>query len=109
KGRLVGPTIGFSTTTAASSSASTQIAASTLTNEYIFLQCAWEVTTAGTNSGADRLFRLGPLTDLTNGSFLVTAPFAPIVSGGGAVTSPIYFKQTWLEACCWRSLSHSPN
>lgn len=86
-GTMIGTTTGaLSTTVAATSSASTRIAASNLTNEYVFCQMAWETTTAGTNANADALVRLGPITSLTAGSFLVTSAFSsitPISAAGG--------------------------
>lgn len=87
RGTMVGSTTAaLSTTVAASSSASTQIASSAVTNEYLFLEMAWETTTAGTNANADALIRLGPVTSNVAGSFLATSAFSsitPAAAGGG--------------------------
>lgn len=78
-GRMVGSRItNLLTTVAQTSSASTRIAASNVTNEYLFLQWAWEITTAATNAGADVLTRLGPVTSNVAGSFLATSAFSSI-------------------------------
>jgi hypothetical protein len=67
-------------TVAQSSSASTQVAAFSLSNEYLFMQCAWEITGAGGATGADCLIRLGSLAQ-TTGSGLITSAFS---ATGGA-------------------------
>src|SRR2546430_15185453 len=93
KGRMVGTITGaLSTTVAKSSSASTQIGAVTLTNEYLFMNLAWEITTVATNAGADADFRFGPITDLTNGSFVVTPAFTPVGGGATPPPSPYYLQ-----------------
>lgn len=86
-GTMIGTVVtNLSTTVAQTSSASTRIAASNLTNEYVFLQCAWEITGAAGNANADVLARVGPITSLTAGSFLVTSAFSsitPVSAAGG--------------------------
>ena len=72
---------GLSTTVAQSSSASTQVAGFSLTNEYLFLQAAWETITGGLSNSDDRLVRLGSM-ETVSGSGLVTADFT--ATGGGA-------------------------
>jgi len=90
KSIMTGSIAVLSTTVAASSSASTQIASVTLNNEYLFVNMSWEITTAGTNSGADTLFRFGPATDVANGSFLVTPTFTPTGGGGATPAAGFY-------------------
>ena len=81
-GAMSGNTLAdLSTTVAQSSSASTQIGAFSLANEYLFLQTAWEITGAGSAVDRDVLVRLGSLGQ-TNGSGLITANFTP--TGGAA-------------------------
>lgn len=85
--RMTGTTVtNLSTTVAQTSSASTRIAASNLTNEYVFLQVAWQISGAGGNANADVLTRVGPITSLTAGSMLVTSAFSsitPVSAAGG--------------------------
>lgn len=82
QGAMVGTTVtNLSTTVAQSSSASTQIAVSGLTSEYLFMQVAWEITGAATNTNRDVLIRLGSLSDV-NGSGLVTPLFTTPAAGG---------------------------
>jgi len=94
-GTMVGTVVtNLSTTVAQSSSASTQIGSVTLTDEYLFLQVAWQITGAGNNAGDDVLVRLGPLTNITNGSFLVTPQFTGVGGGGGgAVPGAGYYNE----------------
>jgi hypothetical protein len=73
----------LSTTVAQSSAASQEIPAVTLTNEYLFLQAAWEVTGAGTAT-QDVLVRLGPGKTQMTGSGLITSRFSSTVAAGGA-------------------------
>jgi hypothetical protein len=88
KSRMTGTTVtNLTTTVAQSSSASTQIAASNLTNEYLFLQVGWQITGAGGNVNRDVLVRLGSLAQ-TTGSGLITSAFSSITpvssaKGGG--------------------------
>jgi hypothetical protein len=85
KGTMVGTTVtNLATTVAQSSSASTQVAAFSLNNEYVFLQCSWEITGVGGATGCDVLFRYGSLAQ-TNGSGLITSTFSTTGGGGGAV------------------------
>lgn len=75
-GTMVGTTVtNLATTVAQSSSASTRVVAFSLTDEYLFMQCAWEILGAGSNNNADCLIRLGSLA-VTNGSGLVTSAFS---------------------------------
>lgn len=87
---MTGSTLGSGllTTAAQSSSASTRIGAFSLANEYLFMQAAWETTTAGTNASADALVRIGPMSGFgiageLNGSGVVTSAFS--ATGGAAV------------------------
>jgi hypothetical protein len=57
-----------------SSVVTASMAAATLTNEYIFLVIAWEITGAGGNNSADVLIREG------SGSRVVTPNFTAVVS-----------------------------
>jgi len=93
-------TAAFSTTVAVSSSASTQVASSTITNEYLFLQAAWEITTAGGSNSADVLYRMGAITSNVAGSFLATSAFSIIVPPAGTATGVGYWNraQDWLDA-----------
>lgn len=80
----------LSTTVAQSSSASTQVASLSLSSEYLFLQVVWNITGAGASTSADVLTRLGPITSLTAGSFLVSSAFSPTLGGGGGGgTTPV--------------------
>ena len=89
QGTMVGSTVeGLSTTVAQSSSASTQIGAFSLANEYLFAQTAWENITPGLVASNDRLIRFGSL-DATSGSGLITADFAT-AAGGAAVGAGYY-------------------
>ncbi len=81
---------GLSTTVAQSSSASTQVAAFSLSNEYLFLQLAWQVTLAGGGASNDVLIRYGSLAQ-TNGSGLITTSFA--ATGGSVVAGAGYFNE----------------
>ena len=82
KSRMTGTTVtNLATTVAQSSSASTQVGAFSLANEYLFLQCGWQITGAGGNANADCLVRLGSM-QATSGSGLVTPSFT---ATGGAV------------------------
>lgn len=95
-GTMVGSRVtNLLTTVAQSSSASTRIAAFSLANEYLFMQCAWEVTVASGGNNSDADVRAGPITDLNNGSFLVTSAFSTTGGGGGggAVFGTGYFNQ----------------
>lgn len=84
KGRMVGTTItALSTTVAQSSSASTQIASFSLTNEYLFMNMAWEIVTASGNNGADADIRFGSLAQ-TDGSGLITSIFSGTVAAPAA-------------------------
>jgi hypothetical protein len=74
------------TTVAQSSSASTHLGAITLTNEYLFFQSSWIITAAAGSNSADVLIRMGPITNLTNGSFLVTPVFTPTAAGAAVGT-----------------------
>lgn len=86
----------LTTTVAQSSVASFNLAAaSNVTNEYLFMQVAWQRTGAGGSTTNDVLVRLGNMTS-TNGSGLVTSAFSSItpvsaVGGGG------YYLQRRLE------------
>lgn len=84
KSRMTGSTLasGLLTTAAQSSSASTQIGTVTMNNDYLFMQVAWQTTTAATNANADVLVRLGSMAQ-TSGSGLITADFTPAAGGGG--------------------------
>lgn len=82
QGTMVGTTVtNLATTVAQSSSASTLVAAFSLANEYLFLQCAWEITGVGSANAQDVLIRLGSLAP-TTGSGLATATFT--ATGGAA-------------------------
>lgn len=87
-GTLVGTTVtNLSTTVAQSSAASRQFSTFSMVNEYLFLQVAWEITGAGGAASDDVLIREGAITDLANGSMLVTAAFGTVTGGtpgGGA-------------------------
>lgn len=79
-----GATTNLATTVAQSSSASTQIGAFSLANEYLFMQCAWEVTGAGGGTTRDVLVRLGPLARSSGdliGSGLETPLFTTAAAG----------------------------
>lgn len=83
----------LSTTVASSSVASTWLPTVALINEYLFLQTAWEITTAGGNAGADVIVRYGSMS-MNDGSGLLTSAFSALVlagGGGGAVTGTGYF------------------
>ena len=101
QGRMVGSTItNLSTTVAQSSSASTQIAASNLTSEYLFMQCAWAISGAGSANGQDVLIRLGSM-QATTGSGLVTSAFSSITPAGGDPTDGGYYqRRRSLDAMC---------
>ena len=76
KGAMVGVVItNLSTTVAQPSSASTQVAAFSLANEYLFLQVAWEITGVGGANARDVLIRYGSMTT-RNGSGLATSLFS---------------------------------
>ena len=96
KSTMIGTTItNLATTVAQSSSASTQVAAFSLSNEYLFLQCAWEITGAGGANTRDVLVRLGSLT-ATNGSGLVTSAFSATAAAAVAIGAGLfneYYKQ----------------
>lgn len=100
KSRMTGSTLAGTllTTVAQSSSASTQVAGFSLANEYLFMQAAWQITTVGTNAGSDVLVRLGPWTDVTNGSGLVTSAFS--ATQAAATASSAYYKnqQQWFNS-----------
>lgn len=86
QGAMVGSGVtDLSTTVAQSSSASTQVGAFSLSNEYLFLQAAWEIAAAGGAADRDVLIRLGSL-DATTGSGLVTSAFS---STGGAAAAVV--------------------
>src|SRR3989454_4646035 len=83
---LVGTiTPALSTTVATSSVASVALPTVVLNNEFLFLQVAWQIMTAGTNAGSDCLIRYGSMSP-TDGSGLVTSAFSGTVAavGGGA-------------------------
>lgn len=71
----------LTTTVAQSSAASIQVGAFSLSNEYLFLQCAWQRTGAGGSSTNDVLLRYGSMGQ-TNGTGLITTDFS--TGGGGA-------------------------
>lgn len=98
-GTMVGTaTTNLSTTVAQSSSASTQIAASNLTNEYLFLQVAWQITSTVATNARDCLIRFGSLAQ-TNGSGLITSAFSAITPAGGAAGGgAFYMKRKSLDA-----------
>lgn len=84
QGTMVGSQItGLSTTVAQSSSASTQIGAFSLANEYLFLQAAYETITSGLGVGDDALIRLGS-SSAVDGSGLITTNFTATGGGGAA-------------------------
>ena len=83
----------LATTAAQSSSASTQIAASNVTDEYLFLQVAWEITQNVATNTRDCLIRFGSLAQ-TTGSGLITSAFSAITpAGGGLVTDGGYYQR----------------
>lgn len=87
-GTMVGTTVtNLSTTVAQSSAGSWRIPAFPVSNEYLFMQAAWEITGAGGAADRDVLVRYGSM-GATDGSGLVTAPFAAsgavAVLGGGS-------------------------
>ena len=85
QGRMVGSNVtNLATTVAQSSSASTRVAAFSLTNEYLFMQVAWENNSLVATNTRDALIRFGSLAQ-TNGSGLITADFTP--TGGAAVVA----------------------
>lgn len=91
---MVGTTVtNLSTTVAQTSSASTAISTSNLTNDFIFMQVAWERTGAGGATNRDVLIRLGSLT-IANGSGLITplftVPDPPAAGTGGGY----YYRMT---------------
>lgn len=75
----------LATTVAQSSAISVNIGAFSVTDEYLFMQCAWMITGAGGNNAADCLVRLGSLAQ-TNGSGLVTSSF----SATGAASAALF-------------------
>lgn len=99
-GTMVGSnTTDLSTTVAQSSSASTQMAASNLTDEYLFWQVAWENNSlVGTNT-RDCLIRFGSLL-ATSGTGLVTSAFSAITPGGVVTDGGYYQRRRSLDAIC---------
>lgn len=89
---------GFSTTVAHSSSASTHIGAFSLNNEFLFLQAACQITVASGSNSADAVVRMGAITDLANGSHLVTSVFSATGGAAGGTVGPGYWPrvQDWL-------------
>jgi len=100
KGAMVGTTITPQTTVANTSSASTQVGAFSLANEYLFMQCALETVVAGAGSTRDCLIRFGAITSAIAGSFLATSLFSITGGGGGTVSGAGYWQrcQDWLDA-----------
>lgn len=101
KGAMIGTTIAPQTTVANTSSASTQIGAFSLANEYLFLQCALETVVAGAGTTRDCLMRFGAITSNVAGSFLATSSFSVTGGGGGGgVFGAGYWQraQDWLDA-----------
>ena len=93
-GTFLGTTVtNLSTTVAQSSSASIFVPTLTLVNEYLFLQAAWEISGVGAAVDRDVLVRYGSMS-ATDGSGLVTAPFANALAGGavGAGLLPFYYR-----------------
>ena len=90
QGTMVGSALtGLSTTVAQSSSASTNIGAFSLANEYLFQQVAWETLTPGLQASDDRLIRFGSMESIT-GSGLVTTNFTPTGGAGAALFAGYY-------------------
>lgn len=90
-GTMVGTTTtNLSTSVAQSSSASTRVVGFSLSNEYLFYQCAWEVTGAGGSNSADVLIRLGSLAP-TTGSGLVTSLFSATGAAAAAARGTGYY------------------
>lgn len=88
-GTMVGTaTTNLSTTVAQSSSASTRIASFSLSNEYLFAQVAWQITSNVATNTRDVLIRFGSMNQ-TNGSGLITADFT--AAAGGAVFGGGYY------------------
>lgn len=82
----------LATSAAQQSSASTQVGAFSLNNEYLFMQVAWEITGAGGNNAADCLIRYGgtfPVA-LNLMSGLVTSAFSATLEASTAAPSPYY-------------------
>src|SRR2546427_3148722 len=89
---LIGSTFtNLTTTVAQSSSASTQVASFSVSGEYLFLSTAYQIRTASGNASADVLFRMGPITDLTNGSHLVTSAFSDTTPTSGGVSGAGFY------------------
>ncbi len=88
----------LSTTVAQSSVASFNLAsASNVTNEYLFLQVAWQRTGAGGATTRDVLIRLGSMT-AANGSGLVTSAFSSITPVSGAGGGAYYMMRKTTDA-----------
>ncbi len=88
KGTMVGTIVtNLTTTVAQSSSASTALSRSTLTDAYLFWQVAWEITGAGNNASRDVLIRLGAESRISFSDFSATAAGG----GGGAVFGTGYY------------------
>jgi hypothetical protein len=101
QGHMIGSVVtNLLTTVAQSSSASTQIGAFSLNNEFLFAQLAWQTTTAATNAGADVLIRLGAISNQAEGSFLATSAFSATAGVGGASGGGAFYQrmQTWMDA-----------
>jgi len=91
KGAMVGGNVAnLLTTVAQSSSASTQVGAFSLANEYLFLQTAWQITVASGSNTADTLIRLGSLAQ-TSGTGLITSAFSG--TGGAAVVGAGFYNE----------------
>ena len=93
-GAFVGSLVtNLSTTVAQSSAASVFVPTFTVANEYLFLQAIWEITGAGGAADRDVLIRYGSIS-LTDGSGLVTAPFANAAAGAavGGGLYPFYYR-----------------
>ena len=84
---------GVSLTVAKSSSMSTQVASFSLSNEFLFLQVAWDILNPGNSSTRDSLIRMGPITDSANGSFLLTPTFTVTGGGGSAALGGAYWSR----------------
>jgi|ERR1043166_4651171 hypothetical protein len=84
----------LSTTVAVSSVASVSLPVVILTNEYLFYQTSWKITTAGTNAAADVLIRLGSMST-NDGSGIQTSAFSGTVAApaGGGAPKPGYYLQ----------------
>jgi len=88
---IVGTTVtNLSTTVAQSSSASSSLPGIGLTNEYLFLQAAWEITGAGGAADRDVLVRFGSLA-LETGSGLITSRFSMFGAAVAALGGGAYF------------------